>query len=354
MKKRFGLRMSKKLGLPPGTIISAGTENNPVRMRIIDYSETAFSEKEIARPEECFPLKETPTVSWINVDGLQNVTIIEKIGKHFAIHPLVLEDIVHVSQRPKCEDFDSYLFIVIKMLSYDDEERHLQTEQVSFIVGANYVLSFQEREGDVFNMIRDRIRQAKGRIRKMGADYLAYCLIDAIVDNYFTVIEKIGEQVEILEEELLKSAEPSMQHVIHTLKRETIFLRKSVWPLREIISTLSREENPLIAETTKIYLRDVYDHTIQVIDTVETLRDMLSGLLDLYLSSLSNRMNEVMKVLTMIATIFIPITFIAGVYGMNFEWMPELSWRAAYPLVWISFILISGIMIIFFKKKKWL
>jgi magnesium transporter len=354
MKKRFGMRALKKIGLPPGTIVSAGTENNPVHMSVIDYSETACTEKEIKKPEECFPLKETPSVSWINIDGLQNVGIIEKIGNHFSIHPLVLEDILNVSQRPKSEDFDEYLFIVIKMLSYDDAKRQLRTEQVSLIIGSNYVISFQEREGDVFTAIRERIRTAKGRIRRMGADYLAYCLIDAIVDNYFAVIEKIGEQVEFLEEELLKNAEPAMQHGIHILKRETIFLRKSVWPLREVISRLSREENPLIAESTKLYFRDVYDHTIQVIDTVETLRDMLSGLLDLYLSSLSNRMNEVMKVLTMIATVFIPITFIAGVYGMNFEWMPELAWTGSYPLVWMIFILISGLMLVYFKKKKWL
>jgi magnesium transporter len=326
----------------------------PVHMSVIDYDETNVNEKTLQSIEECFSLRDTKTVSWINIDSVNETSVVESVGKHFNIHSLVLEDILNVGQRPKCEDFEDYLFIVLKMISYDENQRVIQTEQVSLILGKNYVISFQEREGDVFNIIRDRIRTAKGRIRKMGADYLAYSLIDAIVDNYFVVIEKIGEHIELLEEELIKETRSETRHVIHNLKRETIFLRKSVWPLREIISVLIKGETTLIEQTTQIFLRDVYDHTIQVIDTVETLRDMLSGLLDLFLSNLSNRMNEVMKVLTIIATLFIPITFIAGVYGMNFEWMPELKVRWAYPAVWASFILVTILMLSYFKRKKWL
>jgi len=260
------------------------------------------------------------------LDGIHQLDNIEKIGEHFKIHPLVLEDIMNTGQRPKMEDFNDYLFIVLKMLSYDEEENETKTEQVSLILSSKFVISFQESEGDVFDPVRERIRSDRGRIRKMGVDYLAYSLIDAIVDNYFMVLEKIGEKIEDIEDELVKNPTPEVLHTIHRLKRELIFLRKSVWPLREVISRLERWESPLIDKSIDIYLRDVYDHTIQVIDALETFRDMLSGMLDIYLSSLSNRMNEVMKVLTIIATIFIPLTLISSIYEMNFKYMPELDW----------------------------
>jgi magnesium transporter len=353
MKKRFGKRKQKKIGLPPGTLTVDDGALMP-RMTVIDYTENTLQEKEIRSVRECFALKDTATVSWINVDSVAHAGVIEEIGNHFSIHPLVLEDIAHPAQRPKFEDFGEYLFIVLKMISYDELQRVIQTEQVSLILGKNYVISFQERPGDVFDMLRERIRSKKGRIRLMGADYLAYALMDAIVDNYFVVIEKIGEHVEAIEDELMKGAKVETQHVIHNLKRETIFLRKSVWPLREIVGSLARGDSALISDSTQIFFRDVYDHTIRVIDTVETLRDMLSSLLDLYLSSLSNRMNEVMKVLTIISTIFIPITFIAGVYGMNFERMPELTYAWGYGGVWIIFLVIAVSLLIFFKRKQWL
>jgi magnesium transporter len=279
---------------------------------------------------------------------------VEKIGTHFGIHPLIMEDILHTGQRPKGEDLGDYLFIVLKMIYHDEEKDEVIGEQLSLILGPNYVISFQEREGDVFNPIRERIRNAKGRIRKAGADYLAYVLVDAIVDHYFAILEELGGTIESLEEELVTNPRPETLQTIHTLKRELIFLRKSVWPLREVISGLEREESPLITEPTGIYLRDVYDHTIQVIDTIETYRDMVSGMLDIYLSSLSNRMNEVMKVLTMIATIFIPLTFIAGIYGMNFKFMPELEWHWGYPMALVVMLLIVGSMFIYFRRKKWL
>jgi magnesium transporter len=281
------------------------------------------------------------------------VDILERIGKHFGLHPLILEDILHTDQRPKMEDSENYLFIVTKMLSYD-EENHLNVQQFSLVLGQNYIITFQERVGDVFEPVRERLRKGKGRIRKMPPDYLAYALIDAVVDHYFIVLERIAERVEEIEEELIRNPTPETLKTIHHLKRELIFLRKSVWPLRELIGALERGESSLVHEKTTIFLRDLYDHTIQVIDTVETLRDMVSGMLDVFLSSVSNRMNEVMKVLTIIATIFIPLTFIAGIYGMNFKFMPELEWHWGYPLVWSIMIVVGVVMLFYFKRRKWL
>ncbi|MDI6810704.1 MAG: magnesium/cobalt transporter CorA [archaeon] len=348
-------RRSKKIGLPPGALVHIGEKKaEKVKISIIDYDEVQFQEKEAKTVEECFPFKDKPTVTWINIDGLHDVEIIEKIGKHFGLHPLLLEDILNTEQRPKMEDFEDYLFIVLKMLSYEEEAHEIQAEQVSLILGSNFVLSFQEREGDVFKFIRERIRNGKGRIRKAGADYLAYALVDAIVDHYFIILEKLGEKIESMEEELVTNPMPETLQTIHHLKRELIFLRKSVWPLREVISVLERGESALIHESTGIYLRDVYDHTIQVIDSIETFRDMVAGMLDIYLSSISNKMNEVMKVLTIIPTIFIPLTFIAGIYGMNFEYMPELGWRWGYPVVWIFIVAVVISMAVYFRRKKWL
>jgi len=325
-----------------------------VSITIIDYDEAHLEEKEAKEIEECFPFKDTPTVTWINIDGIQNVDVVEKIGRHFNLHPLAIEDIVNTGQRPKMEDFGDYLFVVLKMLHYDEQENGVKAEQVSLILGPTWVISFQESWGDVFDSVRERIRGDKGRIRKMGADYLAYALIDAVVDNYFMILEKVGEDIEEIEDELVTNPVPETLQTLHNLKRQMIFLRKSVWPLREVISRLERWESPLIQKSTHIYLRDVYDHTIQVIDAVETFRDMLSGMLDIYLSSVSNRMNEVMKVLTIIATIFIPLTLVAGLYGMNFRYMPELEWRWSYPLVLLVMLTIGVLMVMYFRKKRWL
>jgi magnesium transporter len=349
------IKRSKKVGLPPGTPVHVGEKKiGRVRIKIIDYDEAQFQEKEAKTVEECFPFKDKPTVTWINIDGIHQVDIIEKIGNHFNIHPLVLEDIVNTGQRPKMEDFVNYIFIVLKMLYYDETESKTKAEQVSIILGSNFVISFQESEGDVFDPIRERIRNDRGRIRKLGADYLAYALIDTIVDNYFIILEKLGEKIEDIEEELVTNPAVETLQTIHSLKREMIFLRKSVWPLREVISRLERWESPLIDKSLDIYLRDVYDHTIQVIDSIETFRDMLSGLLDIYLSSVSNRMNEIMKVLTIIATIAIPLTVITGIYGMNFQFMPELQWQWSYPLVLLAMLTLGILMIRYFRRKKWI
>jgi magnesium transporter len=325
-----------------------------VKITLLDYDEERFQEKEAKTIEECFPFKEKPTVTWINIDGLHDPLNIEKIGTFFNIHPLVLEDILTTGQRPKYEDFESYIYIVLKMLYYDTNGVEIIAEQVSLILGNTYVISFQEREGDVFDIIRDRIKNGKGRIRKSGADYLAYSLIDAIIDNYFIILEKIGDEVDVLEDELISDPTSKFHHTTHELKKDTLFLRKSVWPLRELINNMARSESPLIRESTKIYLKDINDHTIQVIDTVESLRDMISGILDIYLSSLSNKLNEVMKTLTIFAAIFIPLTFLAGVYGMNFEYMPELKMRWGYPALWCVMITVGITLVVYFKKKKWL
>lgn len=348
-------KASTKAGLPPGSLVHIGErKTKETKITITDYDQTSFTEREIKNIEECFPFKETPTVTWINIDGLHDVEIIEKIGKHFEIHPLVQEDILHTGQRPKTEDFNDYLLIILKMLYYNEEENSVVSEQISIVLGQNFVISFQELPGDVFNPLRERIRTKKGRIRKMGADYLAYSLIDSIVDNYFILLEKFGERVEVLEEELALDPQPETLQDIHNLKQEIIFLRKSVWPLRETINGLERTESTLVTDNISLYLRDVYDHTIQIIDSVETYQDILSGMLDLYLSSVSNKTNEVMKVLTIFASIFIPLTFIAGIYGMNFRFMPELEWHWAYPALWIIMVSVAAVLLMYFKKKRWL
>ena len=355
MMRRLITKRSQKAGLPPGTLIHIGErKTEKPRIRIIDYNEEQVEEKEAKTIEECFPFKDKPNVTWINIDGIHQVDIIEKLGSYFGLHPLLLEDILNTEQRPKMEDFGDYIFFVLKMLYLGDNKEEMEAEQVSLILGSNFVISFQEREGDVFAPVRDRIRKHKGRIRKAGSDYLAYALLDAIVDNYFLILENVGEKIEDTEQRLAIKPDPETLMSIRELKKEMIFLRKSIWPLREVINGLDRSESPLIHESTNAYLRDVYDHTIQIIDTVESFRDMISGMLDIYLSSLSNKMNEVMKVLTIFASIFIPLTFIAGLYGMNFRFMPELEWQWGYFAVLFVMVLAGGSMLFYFRRKKWL
>ena len=345
----------RKAGLPPGTLLHIGeVKAGETKIRIIDYDAKEYRETEAKAIDDCFSYIDKDTVTWVNIDGLHEPRVIETLGNRLGVHPLVLEDVLHTGQRPKMEDFEGYLFVVLKMLQYDEKLNETIGEQISLIVGPNYVISFQEREGDIFNPIRDRIKNGKGRIRRAGADYLAYALLDTIVDHYFVILEALGEEIESLEEELVAHPTPGTLHTIHRLKGEMIFLRKSVWPLREVVNGLERGDSPLIAESTTIYLRDVYDHTIQVIETIETFRESVTGMLDIYLSSISNRMNEVMKVLTIIATIFIPLTFLAGIYGMNFEHMPELGWTSAYPLLLIAMATIGIIMVIYFKHRRWI
>jgi magnesium transporter len=348
-------KRSDKLGLPPGTLLHVGEKKTEkTRISVIDFGPAGFVEKEVGTVEECFPFKATPTVTWINVDGVHDASVIEKLGGHFDIHPLVLEDIMTTTQRPKIEDLGGAVFVVLRMIEGDGKGLSLTTDQLSLILGPNYVLSFQETPGDCLDPVRQRIRGGKGRIRKLGPDYLAYALIDAVVDNYFLVLEGLGERIDDLEERLIAEPRRELLHEIHSMKREMIDLRKAVWPLREVVSGFERLESPLVKKTTGIFLRDVYDHAVQVIDTVESSREILTSMLETYLSSVSNRMNEVMKVLTIIATIFIPITFLVGVYGMNFQFMPEIKWRWGYALVWVLILAVVGVMVSYFRRKKWL
>ena len=349
-------KMSKKVGLPPGTLVHIGEKkSDEVRIRLIEYSEEQFRERELFTLGDYSPSKDTRVITWINIDGLHRTEIIEKIGNLFNLHPLTLEDVVNTGQYPKIEDYKDYLFIVLKMLFYDGQADGIEVEQVSFCLGPNFVISFQEEAGrDVFDPVRTRIRNGKGKMRTLGADYLTYALIDAIVDSYFIIIEKLGEKIELLEEKVVSEPTQTVLQELHRLKREMIYLRKSVWPIREVISFMERGDSQLIHDTVHIYLRDVYDHTIRIIETIEADRDILSGVLDIYLSSISNRINSVMKVLTIIATIFMPLTFIAGVYGMNFKYMPELEWRWGYPSILLLMAFIGISMLVFFRRKKWL
>ena len=323
---------------------------------IAHYDATSYEEASLQRFEEldaCPLLRPGEAVTWINVTSANPSHTFEVLAQCFDLHPLVVEDILQGEQRPKQEDYEEYLYIVVKDLSYDEKEGHIDVDQVSIVLGSWFVISVQGKAGDPFDMVRSRMRTGKGRLRKLGPDYLAYCLIDAIVDNYFVVLERIGDRIDLVEEDLAVSPNREDLQTLHDLKREMLTLRSSLWPLREVIAALERRESPLVTETTSIYLRDVYDHLITIIDATETYRDILSGMLDVYLSSVSNRMNEIMKVLTVISTIFMPLTFVAGVYGMNFRYMPEITARWGYPAALALMALIAGTMLMYFRRKGW-
>ena len=343
-----------KVGLPPGTLIAPkNAPSDIVKITMYEFNESVLNEKHIENIEDCKDvLANNDTIKWFDVDGVHNPEMIEKIGKIFNIHPLTLEDIMSTDQRPKFEDYDDYTVSILRMLNYKE---CILSEQLSVVLMKNVVITFQENHSsDAFKIIRDRIRSSKGRIRKMSADYLAYALLDAVVDTYFLILEKLGDKIERLEDELIDAPKKHTLDQIHFLKREMIFLRKAIWPLREMIHSLQRSESPFYSDQTHLYLRDVYDHSVRVIETIETYRDLLSGMMDIYHSILSNKMNEIMKVLTIISSVFIPVTFIAGVYGMNFHHMPELRSKWGYPLALISMTLIIVGMLYYFKRKKWL
>lgn len=351
----FFKKQSHKIGMPPGTFVHIGEKKmEKVLITVMDYNQTNYEFREVEKVEDIFPYRDNPNVTWVNIYGLHDSTILEKIGDHFGIHTLVLEDIANTTHRPKIEAFDNFLFIVLKMIWFNENDEELQAEQISLIFGSNFVLCFQERKGDIFNSIRERIKVGNARLRKYGADFLTYRIMDVVVDNYFLVLEKLGDKIETLDEEVINNPESDSVQKIYDLKRSLIFLRKSIWPLREVVNSITREEETLFKKTSFPFLRDLYDHVIQVIDTIETYRDLVSGLLDMYMTNISNKMNEVMKVLTIIATIFIPLTFLAGIYGMNFEFMPELHWRYSYPILLLGMAAIFSGMILFFKRRKWL
>jgi magnesium transporter len=350
-------RMARKAGMPPGSLVFPEEPGlAPACITVIRYSDTDFVESTFDEFGECLPLARKEGVTWINVNGVSHVKTLEKLGESFSIHPLVLEDILDVEQRPKIEDYESYLFIVLKALRHlpDDREIELHSDQVSLVLGSDYVISFHEDGGDIFAPVQERLRTGKGRLRKQGADYLAYSLIDLVVDNYFVALESFSDRVESLEDEVVVKPSPQTLREVHRFKNDMIMLRKSLWPLREVIASLERLESPLISENLTMYLKDVYDHAIIAIETVETYRDILSGMLDIYLSSMSNRLNEIMKVLTIIATIFMPLTFVTSLYGMNFKNMPELKWTYGYYEVLGVLVVIAGAMLLYFRRKRWI
>jgi magnesium transporter len=339
--------------IPQSETHSEEEKRGAVKITLVVYNQEHFEDIQVTNFEECIPYLNSEDLIWINIDGHPSHSFLMKMQDHFKLHPLLIEDI-STEQRPKVEPYDDVLYMVLRSLYYDPERVMIENEQISLILGPNYMISFQEREHHISTYIKERIRSRKNRIHNLGPDYLMYTLIDVVVDNYFIVLEKVAETVDDLEEELVNTTDALILRDIHLLKRETIIMRKSIWPLREVISKLHRGDFEHVSPNISLYLRDLYDHTIQVVDTIETFRDMISGILDLYLSNIGHKTNEIMKLLAIAATIFAPLTFLTGIWGMNFKEMPELNWAWGYPVaLGLMFIMIT-IMVLFFKKKKWI
>jgi magnesium transporter len=346
---------SEKSGLPPGSLVHVGeVHTHEHKISVVNYNKSTLKKHTVKSVEELLPYKTADTITWVIVDGLKDVGIIDAIGQHFDIHGLVLEDILNTHQRPKFEEFNDYLYIVVKAISLGNEAFTVDYEQISLLILNNFVFTFMEKPDELFDPILNRLDNDKSQIRNLGADYLAYIIMDTVVDEYFVLQDTFDELIESVEDKLLSDPSSETLATIQKIKRELIFLRRSVSPLRELLAAIQRSESPLLNEKTRHYFGDVYDHAIRIIEAIESYRDLIAGMLDIYLSSVSNKMNETMKVLTVFASIFIPLTFIAGVYGMNFEYMPELKWRWGYPALWIFFISVSVFLLRFFKKKKWL
>ena len=347
-------KASSKIGLPPGSIVYLGEKKiDKVTIKVTEYDEAGSETYEIKSAEEIDPFTDTPQVTWISVCGLHETDFLKQVGEKFKIHPLVLEDILNIDTRPKIEITDDYLFIVMKLVLFNPDQKILETEQVSFILGRSFLFSFSERKDEIFNPIKDRITSQLGKIRKRGSDYLLYALMDIVVDHYFLALEKVEERIELLDDEVINRTEKSHIESIYNLRNLLLHIRRSVYPLREIVNQLIKDDSDLLDESIEPYLRDLYDHTIHITETIEQQREITNGLMEIYLSMMSNKMNEVMKVLTVIATIFIPLTFIVGIYGMNFPNMPEMNWPWAYYAVWGVMIAVVGAMIFFFRKKNW-
>jgi len=346
---------SEKSGLPPGSLVHVGeVHEHEHKITVINYNKSTLTKHTIKNIEELLPYQTTDTVTWVIIDGLKNVSIIDSIGQHFDIHALVLEDILNTHQRPKFEEFDDYLYIVIKALSLAENEFNVEYEQVSLLLLDKFVFTFKEKPDALFEPIFNRLGNDKSHLRNLSTDYLTYIIMDTIVDEYFSLQDTFDELIENIEDELLSNPSAQTLNIIQKIKRELIFLRRSVSPMRELLAAIQRSESPLLNDKTKRYFGDIYDHVIRVSEALESYRDLIAGMLDIYLSSVSNKMNETMKILTVFASIFIPLTFIAGVYGMNFEYMPELKWKWGYPALWGVFIGVSVFLLRFFKKKKWI
>ncbi|MBI5568504.1 MAG: magnesium/cobalt transporter CorA [Desulfomonile tiedjei] len=345
----------EKQGLPPGTLVHVGHRRlERVRVFVTEYDDRHLEEKEVTGIPELNAFRQSRKACWFDVRGLHDPEIVGTIGQRFGVHPLVLEDVMNATQRPKFEESGESLFLVMKILHYDPEAAEVTSEHMSLILGSNYVLTFRETEGDEFDRVRERLRSAHGRLRTSGTDYLAYCLIDSVVDNYFVILEQLAEKIELVEDDVVSNPTTATLRTIHTLKKDIVSLRRSLWPLREAINRLSSGAVPQVNDATIPYLRDVYDHTIHVSEAMETYRDIVSGMLDIYLSGVSNRLNEIMKVLTIIATIFIPLTFVAGWYGMNFKSMPEYDWRWGYIWVISLALGVTATMLLFFRRRHWI
>jgi magnesium transporter len=347
-------RRSTKTGLPPGALVHLGERKiDHAAIGLIEYGPDNLGERQFQSIEESRNFEPTQPVLWLNVHGLHEPEVMAEIGRRFKLHPLVLEDILNTDQRPKLDDYGDYLFLVARFFDYDDKDLTVTSEQVSMVIGRNFVLTFQERPTGNFNPIRDRLRENRGQIRRLGADYLAYALLDTVVDRYFAVLEGIGERAEQLEEELMLKATPRVLETLHFLKRETVTLRRAVWPLREIINGLTRG-NGFFGAEVQPYLRDIYDHTVHVIESLEAIRDLIAGLLDIYLSTISNRVNQEVRVLTVIALIFMPSTLLAGIFGMNFKVMPLLDNPNGFGIVVGLMLCVAATLGLIFWRRKWL
>ncbi len=355
MKPHHLKRLTKKTGMPPGAVCYVGEHRNFIpNLYVIEYNQDFFQQVSIKEISEVNKLTGRDTVRWLNVEGIHDTKLIEQIGTHFNLHPLILEDVVNTSQRPKLEEYDNCIFISMKSLVFNESENKVTPEQISIILLKNMVITFQEQVGDTLVEVLERIRLSKFKIRAKRSDYLVYALIDLIVDKYYISVEALGSQLEVLEEEVFNNPTPASLYKIQADKHELLEVRRSVYPLREVINRFQKDDLDYIDENNLKYFNDVYDHTIRIIDTIETYRELNTGLKDIYLSSISLKMNQIMQVLTIVGAIFIPITFLAGVYGMNFEFMPELHWKYSYPIFWAAILVIVGLMVAFFKRKKWL
>jgi len=353
MNKRLEQR-SQKRGQPAGTLKHIGERKmEKSKIKIIDYSSQSYIEQDISADGICLLDNNDSNVRWINIEGIHEVNDLEQLSKAFGLHPMVMEDILNTQQRPKIEDCGKYVYLVLKLISFHPRRKELDTEQLSIVFGEKFVISFCESETKIFESVRGWIKNGVGKIKGEGSDFLAFTLLDIIVDDYFEVLDELSEKIEAVEEEVIEKPTPETLKTIHYLKRQLLNIHKVVWPLREIVGTLERSGSNLIKVETNMYIRDLYDHMVQVMEEVETFRDILSSLLDIYLSSVSNKMNDIMKILTIISTVFIPLSFIVGVYGMNFKSMPEYDFTFAYPILWVIMISISIFMLAFFKRKKW-
>jgi magnesium transporter len=356
LKRYVSRRRATKPGLPPGTLIVDPSAPRPL-INLTGYGPETLVERQIEDLDEITRAMAEFPVVWVNVIGLGDVAIIEQLGKLFKLHRLTLEDVVNVDQRPKVEQYDAYLFIVARMPTLAER---LSTEQFSMFLGSNFVLTFDEHPGDCLKPVRERLRNKRGRIRDVGADYLAYALLDAIVDAYFPIVETYGERLEVLEDATVRGVERDTPARLLMVRHDLLMFRRATWPLRDMLSSLYRDETPLLSADTRVYIRDCYDHSIRLLDVIETYREVTTGLMDLYMSGQSNRMNEVMKVLTMMATVFIPLTFIAGIYGMNFNTqksplnMPELEWYWGYPACLLVMAVTAALLVYYFYRKGWL